>query len=907
VKSRYRALASFALFAVAVVMVMGFSLSASAQTASNQSSGWVDDWTHHRVVFSNPGSYTDALKNGTAERWQRITSSPRYQLQQLKRSSTARALAAAPDFAARMAVLNAVNADPAAKRPKPPGNNPVKKDWNTPLGSGATASQTGTFTGAAGSSQYAKITVGSNVLQLNTASGTTNYGTVTVSTSSVSGDTIAIGSITYTWVTTLTSTANEILVTTGSGSTGHDDNAANLAAAINANPSLCASGQNPCFSAGTVANTAAYATVSSAVVTVYNNTTTKLTGNSGNSQWYSSKTSDFGLNPTTGTGITASGAANACTGSTSGTFVYSTGLSASLQAANLAAAINACENTYSAVGVTATSSSGTVTVTAASSGAAGNTIALATTLGNFSWTGSATKLAGGTTATVQPNAYPAFWGASLTAESCANDFVVFPTGQAGASGAANIIAYYELYTGGTGCSTVPSVYWAYNTENGLTGYSVTTSPVLSVDGKKVAFIQSNGTSAYLVVVKPPTSLPDGSLGSPKTPAVVTNITSSCSTACMTITKLTNDVTYSAPYYDYLSDAVYVGDDGGSLEKFTGVFNGAISGPTTFALGNTYALAPPVYDDVSGYVFVGDTYGYLYKVNSGLSTVVTSAFLSKDSSSNQGTEGIFDAPLLDNTKEQVYAFVTDSATVGSCTAGNNCIAEYAVSFTGGASPSVAEPLGTGGAGYNLYAGTFDNIWWVNTTASTGNLYVIGNTGSTSGATLYQVPISGGTIGGPNQAVTALTTTQYPWPSPVEEFCDGACTIATGSAACGSSGVTCTNPGNDYVFFSVNDNNKSCTGGSGSGCIFSYNVSIPTPTTKIAEGGGLNVTTPSGGCWATGAIVIDNMASSGGSQIYFVGLNGATAGGGANGATAASSNCAVGTGPTLNATQASQAAP
>ncbi len=35
----------------------------------------------------------------------------------------------------------------------------------------------------------------------------------------------------------------------------------------------------------------------------------------------------------------------------------------------------------------------------------------------------------------------------------------------------------------------------------MTGYSATTSPILSLDGSKVAFIQSNGTNAYLVVVK----------------------------------------------------------------------------------------------------------------------------------------------------------------------------------------------------------------------------------------------------------------------------------------------------------------------------------------------------------------------------------------------------------------------
>ena len=57
--------------------------------------------------------------------------------------------------------------------------------------------------------------------------------------------------------------------------------------------------------------------------------------------------------------------------------------------------------------------------------------------------------------------HPAKWSFSTTSASCADDFVIFPTGQAGASSRASIIAYYNLYSG---CgATVPGVDWAYNT------------------------------------------------------------------------------------------------------------------------------------------------------------------------------------------------------------------------------------------------------------------------------------------------------------------------------------------------------------------------------------------------------------------------------------------------------------
>jgi len=112
------------------------------------------------------------------------------------------------------------------------------------------------------------------------------------------------------------------------------------------------------------------------------------------------------------------------------------------------------------------------------------------------------------TGAVLPNMFPAKYTFNpIGPASCASDYVAYPTGSTGSTTAATIVAYNELYgtTGpsGTGCGattgvTVPSVYWAYNT--GGTTYSVTTSPVLSSNGTEVAFIQSNGTAAQLVVV-----------------------------------------------------------------------------------------------------------------------------------------------------------------------------------------------------------------------------------------------------------------------------------------------------------------------------------------------------------------------------------------------------------------------
>jgi hypothetical protein len=166
----------------------------------------------------------------------------------------------------------------------------------------------------------------------------------------------------------------------------------------------------------------------------------------------------------------------------------------------------------------------------------------------------------------------------------------------------------------------------------------------------------------------------------------------------------------------------------------------------------------------------------------------------------------------------------------------------------------------------------------------------------GGTLYQVPISQSALtGASNAVVTGLNSTEYPWPSPASEFCNGACT----------SDGTKTTSGTDYVFFSVNQGAKTgCTNAAGSGCILSYNISNPSSVAQA--GSGLNVTTPvTNGCWATGGIIIDNLsAAPGASQIYFANLNGNTAGG-ITGAT--SSNCTASSAATIYGVQASQASP
>src|ERR1035437_1516185 len=130
------AAAVLGLVAISSVLING-------QSPQKQATGVPYDWSHHRLIFSNPGSFAEAMKNGTVEKWNRVMNDPRFKMQQIRRSLTQRALAAAPDFAARTAILSSfgqIAANPIARRPIPKLGQPIGKDWNMALGpiSGAT-------------------------------------------------------------------------------------------------------------------------------------------------------------------------------------------------------------------------------------------------------------------------------------------------------------------------------------------------------------------------------------------------------------------------------------------------------------------------------------------------------------------------------------------------------------------------------------------------------------------------------------------------------------------------------------------------------------------------------------------------------------------------------------------------
>jgi hypothetical protein len=972
-----------------------------------QGRGVPEDWSNHHLVFSNPGTEEDAIANGTHDRWLNIVNDPRYIIQQLKRRAAQGP--AATDIASTEQTAQTENAasaeriaapqdpTPAAKRKK----SKMKKDWTEPLGSGTAA----TLTGVVGTLSSSTIS-GTSTLTVDgvtfdatpsDAAGSVQVNCTTQTCGPGGGPgtyTLTIGSTTYSIVTTLpggTSPANAVL-DGGSGGPGHLITTTNLRAAMLNDSSQCSNAPTACFKTVSAVN----ATVTPGTAANPLTLTATTAGTGGNSIVLSDTgcingCSGAGLSQvsldTTNTssnvnsttfGATGTAGIDATTSGTSSppTFAYSSGgtyLSSANVATNIATAVNTNPTVSAVITAIANSpASGDVTFTATSVGTGGNGYSVAeASFSAFTGTG---NLSGGATAAVQPNMYPAKFSFSSTIASCSADFVVYPTGVAGAAGAANIVAYSNLYT--TGCTgTAPSVLWAYNT-----GGMVTTSPIIAEGGAQVAFIQSNGTTATLVLLKwapsptPPTgvtatftsgsttvnitagtvtaadvgmqisgtgipandtiasvsgttvtlatattaaetnealTIAPETVTTPGVPTAVTNANyRSCTAPCMTTVAfdLGNDDTFSAPFYDFESDdALYVGDDDGYLHQFTGVFFLTPAESTTSHWPARVNATPgtkvssPVYDPTSGYVFVGDSTGVLHSVSTGTGSSGTSGTINGTSSDLGDT--IIDGTLVDPTAARVYVFVTTNGT-------HNAVYQFSTNFASGHGNGVAAgtQTGTGGNGYYFYSGTFDNVYYESSSGASpsGNLYVIGGTGTAGNAILYQIPITGNSMAataGVKSAVTGLNTSQQPWPSPLTEFCNN------GASACAvNAGGTATTTGTDYLFFSIYHSSKGgCSASTGNGCILSYNISNPASVTISGTGLPLNAEV-NPGCWATSGIVVDNSSAlAGASQIYFVNLN-ANGAGGPTGGTYTSAACGGNGGTnTIQAVQASQSSP
>jgi hypothetical protein len=467
--------------------------------------------------------------------------------------------------------------------------------------------------------------------------------------------------------------------------------------------------------------------------------------------------------------------------------------------------------------------------------------------------------------------YPAKYSFSTSTSSCA-DWIAYGTGASGGATQATILAYTNLYSG-TCSGSVPTVSWAFNTG---TGSTILTSPVLSLDGTQIAFVQNSSAGvASLVVLKWSAS---GTLTAPT--ALSSQLSGSAYRSCMAPCMFSLDFSGgasdsgSSAWYDYPSDTLWVGDDSGMLHEFTGVFAGSPVEVTTGGWPATVSASPlsgPVRDPVTGNVFVGDynltsdsactpssststaPCGFLYSYNS------STGALNAKSAQLDYNFGIVSPPVLDQTAAQLYVAVgSDGETGASTKCGTNtpCAAVFqlSTSFTGGSSGTEA----TVGPGYDfLLIGTFDNEYFTSANASspTGHMYVVGNTGPANN-TLYQISIT----------ADVMSTISTAGPVVAQNY-------TSGYYAAGLGVTEFFNGSIDYIFLSTiafsNDSGCGATPSITIGCVVGFNVTSGTISP---------LTLPTGSSPAAGGasgIIVDNAGSAAGeSNIYFSALSNQT---------------------------------
>lgn len=389
------------------------------------------------------------------------------------------------------------------------------------------------------------------------------------------------------------------------------------------------------------------------------------------------------------------------------------------------------------------------------------------------------------------------------------DYVVYNTGLQGTASQASVIAFTNLYSGCT-VGTVPTVYWAYNT-----GGIALTSPVISGDGKQVAFVQSDSSlHGTFVVLKFAAS--GGTITTPTTLVPVpTSSYAGCTAPCMTtvplkdnLGNLVDDRTSSA-FPDYTHDVIWVGGASGWLHKISGAFGNpaevTTGGFPVRVNGGASALASPTYDFTTNNVFVTDLGGFLYQV-SPTGTVTASGRV------DQGI-GLVSGPVVDSTTSKVYVFSSNDGST-SCPGLTPCSAVYQFSFgfAGGSTGTKAIVGNSSATPKAMYEGAFDNAYF-SSGVGTGNLYVCGNTAGTP--TLYQIPITTGTMGA---VVTGPTLTGAATGcSPVTDF----------------SNPNATSTPEEWIFAGVQNSGSgnSCAAG---GCLMNFNVQPWKPNTAYAVG-------------------------------------------------------------------------
>jgi len=465
---------------------------------------------------------------------------------------------------------------------------------------------------------------------------------------------------------------------------------------------------------------------------------------------------------------------------------------------------------------------------------------------------------------VPVNQFPAKYQFGISAENCNSDYVLF--GLTVTSGTqANLVGINQLYTTGTSpCNAgSPWVAFAYNTVT-QTGGQIKTSPTLSLDGTKVAFIESTaGASYFHVLVLPnPIPVPPSQSGTVLSPLTPTTCTTPTTPGCMTTLTIQSSATdsNSSPWVDYNTDSAYVGADNGVLYKITPVFGGGAPAlvstggwPVTVTASSqtNKVLTAPVVDDTAARIFIGDGYGYLYGIN--LTNPGTSmATVTVGWVGHGAGTGVVDPPIAvtdsaNSATDQVFVFTGCSTVLGI----GGAVSQIPANFTSSTTLTTSNTVDLGSASGtgdcttgNVHSGTFDNAFWLNGSTS-GHLVTCGFVSGTTGTPLipsnpkmYFFPFASHEITSTGSSTFVVNTTKGDECSPLTEFYDGTTDRVFFGAGSTKDGYL------ESSTITTSLTTPNCTGTPTSSCV----------TSPSALGG-------------TSGIVIDNQVSNGGTNIYF----------------------------------------
>jgi hypothetical protein len=354
------------------------------------------------------------------------------------------------------------------------------------------------------------------------------------------------------------------------------------------------------------------------------------------------------------------------------------------------------------------------------------------------------------------NMYPAKFTFNVNAAAnCATDFIVYPVNVAGSGTQPNIVAFNNLYSGtnpSTGiCNGTPgpgddgvsaTTFWSYNIQ-AVAGGLVATSPALSLDGTKVAFVETAAGAAHFHVLAWKSG--DGvaanlqSVISPKTINSFGTLAPVAGTGTATdLTLGSSSDTLSSPFVDYANDFAYIGNDTGTLFRVIHVFCtnpdctttgtpapsldgnwGSGGGLATACSGQ---LTGPVVDGKTGNIFVGCSDGKLYGFTPAGASIPGSPLIVGTGS---GTGGIVDPPMVDAVNG--FAYVVSGNSAG----GTQVLVQASTTSFSSPTPVTAR-LGPASS-FNLHTPAFNAAYFSSGFSSVANVQGTTTSNTTTGNT------------------------------------------------------------------------------------------------------------------------------------------------------------------------------